>query len=318
MTARPGPLNLITDVAGLKIGMAHDSTAQTGVTVIRPDARAVAAVVVAGGGPGTRETDALGPDTLVDAIDAIVFSGGSVYGLGAADGVAAALGAAGQGYALFPNATVPPSPIVPAAILYDLANSGTKAWGENPPYRALGIAALKDARIEFQFGRAGAGYGARAGLAPGGVGSASCITHDGIAVGALAAVNSHGSTTMPGTDVFWAWPFEQGGEFGGGRPPPGFTLDLDDWGQAKSNPGLRPLPPMAGGCRPHQHYAGLRRYQCRAHAAGGSTHRQDGHVRHRARRPSQLCAIRRRRGVRPVHGGNRAHGCPPIRVGPDR
>ena len=140
----------------------------------------------------------------------------------------------------------PPSPIVPAAILYDLANSGNKAWGETPPYRALGMAALKDAKVTFALGRAGAGFGARAGQEAGGVGSASCVTHDGIAVGALAAVNSHGSTTMPGTDVFWAWPFEQGDEFGGARPPPGFTLDLDDWGQAKSNPGLRPLPSIAG------------------------------------------------------------------------
>ena len=118
-----------------------------GVTVIRPTARAVAAVVVAGGGPGTRETDALGADTLVDALDAIVFSGGSVYGLAAADGVTAALGAAGQGFALFPNSAVPTSPIVPAAILYDLANGGDKAWGETPPYRALGMAALNDAKV---------------------------------------------------------------------------------------------------------------------------------------------------------------------------
>ena len=135
----------------------------TGVTVIRAVDRAVAAVAVGGGGPGTRETDALGPDTLVDAVDAIVFSGGSVYGLAAADGVAAALGAAGQGYALFPASDVPPSPIVPAAILYDLANAGNKRWGETPPYRALGMSALKDAKVKFEIGRVGAGYGARAG-----------------------------------------------------------------------------------------------------------------------------------------------------------
>src|SRR5262245_7003281 len=170
MPARPGPLNLITDVGGLKVGMSHDVAAATGVTVLRAEGRAVAAVAVAGGGPGTRETDALGPDTLVDAIDALVFSGGSVYGLAAADGVAAALGAAGEGFALFPTSAVPPSPIVPAAILYDLANAGNKKWGETPPYRALGMAALKDAKEQFALGRAGAGYGARAGLNPGGVG----------------------------------------------------------------------------------------------------------------------------------------------------
>ena len=242
MTARPGPFNLITDVGGLKVGSAHDAGALTGVTVIRPEARATAAVVVAGGGPGTRETDALAPDTLVDAIDALVFSGGSVYGLAAADGVVAALGAAGQGFALIPSSTVPRSPVVPAAILYDLANQGDKAWGETPPYRALGLAALKNVDAQFTLGRAGAGYGARAGTAPGGLGSASIATDDGIVVGALAAVNSFGAATMPGTDAYWAWPFEQAGEFGGKRPPSGFKLDLEDWGDAKANPAARGQP----------------------------------------------------------------------------
>ena len=97
MTARPGPLNLITDVGGLAVGHAHDPAVATGVTVILPDHRAVAAVAVAGGGPGTRETDALAPDTLVDAVDAIVLSGGSVYGLAAADGVAFRAGRAKAG-----------------------------------------------------------------------------------------------------------------------------------------------------------------------------------------------------------------------------
>lgn len=239
MTARPGPFNLITDVGGLKVGSAHDEGAATGVTVIKPDMRAVAAVSVAGGGPGTRETDALAPDTLVDAIDALVFSGGSVYGLAAADGVTAALGAAGQGFALVPSPTVPRSPVVPAAILYDLANPGNKNWGETPPYRQLGMAALRNAAPEFPLGRAGAAYGARAGQLPGGLGSSSIVTEDDIIVGALAAVNSFGSVVMPGTDAYWAWPYEQGGEFGGKRPPQEYALDLDDWGAAKVNPAGR-------------------------------------------------------------------------------
>src|SRR5262249_15326088 len=118
MPARPGRDNLITDIPGISVGSAHDSAAVTGVTVIRPSMRAVAAVEVAGGGPGARGTDALAADNLVDAVDAIVLSGGSVYGLAAADGVCAALGAQGQGYVLRPAPGVPVSPVVPAAILY--------------------------------------------------------------------------------------------------------------------------------------------------------------------------------------------------------
>ena len=99
-TARPGALNLITDVPGLRVGQAAEAAARTGVTVVLPDERAVAACDVRGGGPGTRETDALEPHNLVEAIDAVVLSGGSVYGLAAADGVAAWLGAQGRGYGL--------------------------------------------------------------------------------------------------------------------------------------------------------------------------------------------------------------------------
>lgn len=236
MPARPGPNNLITDVSGVTVGNAHDLAAATGATVIRPTRRAVAAVAVAGGGPGTRETDALGADTLVDAVDAVVLSGGSVYGLAAADGVAAALGAEGRGFTLVPAPGVPVSPIVPAAILYDLANGGDKAWGETPPYRELGITALKAARTSFEIGRVGAGFGARAGQDRGGLGSASVLTDDGLTVGAVVAVNAFGSVRMPGTDAYWAWPYEQAGEFGGARPPADFALDLDDWGAAKVNP----------------------------------------------------------------------------------
>jgi L-aminopeptidase/D-esterase-like protein len=245
MTARPGQFNLITDVGGLAVGHAHDPAVATGVTVILPDRRAVAAVAVAGGGPGTRETDALAPDTLVDAVDAIVLSGGSVYGLAAADGVTAALGAKGRGYTLVGRGDVPVSPIVPAAILYDLANGGQKGWNETPPYRALGMDALKACSTRPELGRVGAGFGAQAGQAQGGIGSASAVTHDGLVVGALVAVNSHGSVRIPGTDAFWAWPFEQNAEFGGARPPADTSFDLEDWGAAKSNPGMHGAQSLA-------------------------------------------------------------------------
>src|SRR5580704_13842110 len=126
----PGPLNLITDVAGLRVGQAVDAAARTGVTVILAEGRAVCACDVRGGAPGTRETDALAPENLVEAVDAVVLSGGSVYGLAAADGVAAWLGARGRGYGLSPDPSVPVSPVIPAAILFDLANGGDKAWSE--------------------------------------------------------------------------------------------------------------------------------------------------------------------------------------------
>jgi L-aminopeptidase/D-esterase-like protein len=237
--SRPGPQNLITDVPGLKVGQAEDTGVRTGVTCIVCDQPAVAAVVVAGGGPGTRETDLLSGGMLVGgAVDAICLSGGSAFGLAAADGVAAGLKRAGRGFTVSRTSGVPPTPIVPAAILFDLANGGNKDWGEVSPYARLGRAAFDAAAVTLRLGRAGAGYGARAGLAPGGTGSASIVSADGMTVGALAAVNCFGAVRMPGTAAFWAHPFEIDGEFGGQRPPADFTLDAEDWGAAKANPAL--------------------------------------------------------------------------------
>jgi L-aminopeptidase/D-esterase-like protein len=234
----PGPHNLITDVAGLRIGQAEDPRARTGVTVVLPDERAVCAVDVRGGGPGTRETDVLTAGNLVHTVDAVVLSGGSVYGLAAADGVAAWLGAHGRGFALLPAPGVPRSPIVPAAILYDLANGGNKAWGLEPPYRSLGIAAVQDASDRFALGTVGAGYGAGSGSLKGGIGSASLRTADGMTIGAIVAVNSFGSPVVPGGRHFWAAPFEIGHEFGGLGPAPN-RVEGEDWGMAKANPGAR-------------------------------------------------------------------------------
>lgn len=242
--ARPGPRNLLTDVAGLKVGQAHDQAALSGVTVILPDARSVCAVDVRGGAPGTRETDALAPENLVEAIDAVVLAGGSVYGLAAADGVAAWLGARGRGFALadrpeVPSSPViPPSPVVPGAILFDLANGGDKGWGETPPYRALGLAAVAAASEAFDLGTAGAGYGAMAGSLKGGIGSASVVAGDGMTVGALVAVNCWGSVVAPGGGSFWAAPYEIGAEFGG-LGAAGLSAAPEDWGLAKTQGGAR-------------------------------------------------------------------------------
>ena len=228
--------NLITDVLGLRVGHAHDAATMTGTTVIVPDRPMVCGVDVRGGGPGTRETDALAPENLVDAVDAIVLSGGSVYGLAAADGVAAIMGSQGRGFGLMDMPGVPRSPVIPAAILYDLANGGDKQWGQLPPYRALGIDAFAAASTHFELGAIGAGFGARAGALRGGLGSASYVTADGLTVGALVAVNCFGSVIMPGSDAFWAWPLERAGEAGGIRPHPDLYVEADDWGQAKLNP----------------------------------------------------------------------------------
>ncbi|MEL6726650.1 MAG: P1 family peptidase [Pseudomonadota bacterium] len=235
--SQPGERNLITDIAGISIGNAQDADVSTGTTAILCENPCIGAVAVAGGGPGTRETDLLLADKLVEHVNAVVLSGGSAYGLAAADGVAAELGAAGRGFGLVESSSVPKTPIVPAAILYDLANRGDKNWGAHPPYQVLGRAAYAQASNgAFDLGRVGAGYGARAGRHQGGLGSASIKTKDGMQVGALAAVNSFGSVYMPGTEAFWAWPYELAGEFGGARPPASYTADAEDWGAAKQNP----------------------------------------------------------------------------------
>ena len=200
---KPGPLNLITDIDGLKVGHSVDEAARTGVSVIVPDAPAVIAANIAGGGPGTRETDALKPETLVERADAVVLSGGSVYGLDAASGVTAAMGAEGRG---FPTGAPKPSPIIPAAILFDVANGGDKAWGDTPPYNALGRAAYEARETTFTLGNQGAGYGAQAGQLKGGLGSASVWHNGGVKVGALVAVNPLGAV-VDERGRFWAQPY---------------------------------------------------------------------------------------------------------------
>lgn len=213
--AKTGPRNLITDVPGLKVGQADDARIATGVTLILPDEPAAAACDVRGGGPASRETDVLAAENLVQKVDGIVFSGGSVYGLGAADGITAWMGARNRGFTFRPTPGIPPSPILPTACLFDLANGGDKNWGEEPPYRSLGVEAVETAALDFELGTAGAGYGANSGGLKGGLGSASIRSVDGLTVGALVAVNSFGSAVTPGGRQFWAAPWEQNGEFGG-------------------------------------------------------------------------------------------------------
>ncbi|WP_298676428.1 P1 family peptidase [uncultured Lentibacter sp.] len=205
-----GPLNLITDVAGLRVGNASDAHIKTGATVLLADAPFTAGVHVMGGAPGTRETDLLAADKTVEQVDALVLSGGSAFGLDAASGVADALRAAGRGFAVGDQRV----PIVPAAILFDLINGGNKDWAENP-YKRLGREALANAGQEFELGRRGAGTGATTATLMGGLGSASVVLPSGHTVGALVAVNALGSATVGASKHFWAAPFELDDEFGG-------------------------------------------------------------------------------------------------------
>jgi L-aminopeptidase/D-esterase-like protein len=214
--AQPGPRNLITDVAGLRVGHAHDAKLRSGVTVLLAQTAVVAAADVRGGAPGSRDIEGLDPVMLAPPVDALVLSGGSVFGLDAAGGVMGWLSAQGRGFAIAPGAPV--VPITPSAILFDLANGGDKNWGEVPPYRTLGREAAIAAAQDFALGTAGAGYGATCGGLKGGIGSASAVSAGGITVGALAVANAVGSALVPGTGIFWAYPFEQGGEFGARKP----------------------------------------------------------------------------------------------------
>ena len=213
---RPGPRNLITDVPGLKVGQAEDWHVRTGVTVTLCDTLFSASADVRGGGPGNREIDVLSSENLIGGAHAFVLTGGSVFGLAAADGVVQALSETGRGLA-FANGPHP-IPIVPAAVLHDLTSGGDKDWGQSPPYHGLGRTAVEAAGVDFDLGAFGAGVGARAGTAPGGIGSASIDLGGGLIVGALIAANPAGSVYMPDGETFWSWPYELDEEFGGNRP----------------------------------------------------------------------------------------------------
>ncbi|KYG70017.1 peptidase T4 [Bdellovibrio bacteriovorus] len=238
---RPGPRNRITDVDSIRVGQAEDQKAWSGVSVILFDNPAVAAVDVRGGAPGTRDTDALNPSCLVDRVDAIVLSGGSVFGLGASSAVTDTLASRGIGFPIGPAR----APIVPSAVLFDLLNGGDKGWGDKSPYWNLGRSALDAASLDFKLGCAGAGFGAKAGPFKGGLGSASSVSGDGLQIGAIVAVNCVGTAVMPGQSSFWAWPFEQANEMGG-QPIPTAPIDFNSAAEAWTGSPLDSLTNQAG------------------------------------------------------------------------
>ncbi|MFK8081975.1 MAG: P1 family peptidase [Granulosicoccus sp.] len=205
-----GERNLITDVPGLVVGNAADSELKSGVTVLSADTPFIASVDVMGGAPGSRETELLAPDKLVEAIDALVLSGGSAFGLDAASGVTDGLRQNHRGFQVGPVKV----PIVPGAIIFDLINGGNHAWADNP-YSELGRRAYEAMCEDFDIGTAGAGTGATTGSVKGGLGSTSLVLPNGVIVGALAVANPHGHVTVPDSGHFWAAPFEMNNEFGG-------------------------------------------------------------------------------------------------------
>jgi L-aminopeptidase/D-esterase-like protein len=221
----------ITDVPGIRVGQWTDAEARTGCTVVLlPETGAVAGVDVRGPAPGTRETDLLQPGRLVDRVHAICLCGGSAFGLGAADGVMRFLREREVGLPVGPVRV----PIVPAAVVFDLA-TGAVAWpGPDQGYAAC----LAASELPPAEGRVGAGTGATvgklmgpSGARPGGVGTASVRLPGGAVVGALAVVNAVG-------DVYG----RDGRLLAGARGPDG--LPADAWRMVLE--AGRPAPPAAG------------------------------------------------------------------------
>ncbi len=209
-TRTPAPLGSITDVPGVRVGH-HQRRVRgwaTGTTVVVVPAGATPGVDVRGGGPGTRETDALDPANLVGTIHAICLTGGSAYGLAAADGVVSHLEEEGLGFPVGPE---PGNvvPVVPAAVIFDLGRGGSFT---NRPDASFGERAARTASRRSRWGAVGAGTGARSGGLQGGVGTASTtVTLPAAAgtepaevvVGTMAVVNSNGSAIDPATGLPW-------------------------------------------------------------------------------------------------------------------
>ena len=221
--AKIGKSNGLTDVEGILVGHYTDTRAVSGVTVVVCPRGAVAGVDVRGSAPGTRETDLMAPHNLVEKAQAVVLSGGSVFGLSAADGVTRWLAEEGYGFPLDQGFV---APIVPAAVLYDLGRGKDFIPPINADWGRWACEGAGDYPV--QTGGVGAGTGAMSHNIKGGLGSASLILDSGITVAALVAVNSDGSVINPNSGRPWEIGLEVDDEFGDqGRravrlpPPPG-------------------------------------------------------------------------------------------------
>lgn len=209
MSSAPRPNTTLTAIDGIAVGHAQVEGGASGCTVVLGPFRA--AVQVVGLATGSRELGTVDLEHLVPRVDALLLTGGSAFGLAAADGVMRWLAERGRGY----PTRVAPVPIVPSAVIYDLAD------GVPRPDATTGYAACEAASAEpVASGRVGAGSGAtvgklggRAGAAPGGVGSAVSTVGD-VEVGALAVVNALGNVVD-----------DQGEIVAGARDPEGGFLD---------------------------------------------------------------------------------------------
>lgn len=200
-----GAMGAITDVPGVRVGHVQksDDGWLTGVTVVLPPPGTVGSVDVQGGGPATHETDALDPTTLVSAVDAVVLTGGSAYGLASASGAQRWCEENNRGFVV-PGGVVP---IVPAAAIFDLGRGGDFSARPTPDmgYAATVAAAAEEEGHDVERGNVGAGTGAlMARTYKGGVGTASITLDNGVVVGALAVVNALGlpfDTTTQGVSA---------------------------------------------------------------------------------------------------------------------
>lgn len=231
MSEAPPPLP-----SGFAVGHWTAPEARTGCTVVLPPPGTRAGVDVRGGGPGTRETEIIGPLANPEEATAILFTGGSAHGLAAADGVMRWCEEQGRGYAT-PGGLVP---LVPAAVIYDLT-AGTEPLRPGPEEGRDACEAAQGGVPER--GSVGAARGAavakargRENASPGGVGYAALLTGEGETVAALAVVNATGDV-VDATGGLLAGPRDEGGEMvrsgeilAAAAGPPGWTDDADRQG----------------------------------------------------------------------------------------
>ena len=283
--------NLLTDIAGVRVGHADDKALASGVTAIIFDTPAVAAIDIRGGGPGIREGAVLDLENTVEQIRRHRIGGRLGFGLEAGGGVQAWLAEHGRGFAVG-DALIP---IVPGAICFDLLNGGDKAWGRFAPYRDLGYAAAVAAAEDFALGSVGAGLGATTANFKGGIGSASAATAGGIKVAALAVVNAVGSVTVGDGPWFWAAPFETGDELGGRGLPRLHTGHAQDAHQGRRSRDID-----------GKHHAGRGRDRRGTDETAGEAAGDDGANRicprdlSGARAARWRCGVRRAIGEKPI------------------